>query len=58
MEIREKLGKYVLPRDIKEKSVNSITFRAVLFNLFGGMESQGCIPVAHGAPVHISAQDS
>ena len=27
-------------------------------NLFGGAEPQGCIPVARGAPVHISVQES
>ena len=31
---------------------------AVFFNLFGGGEPQGCIPVDRGTPVHISAQES
>ena len=36
-------------------SGNSI---AVVFNVFGGVESQGCIPVVRGTPVHVSAQES
>lgn len=32
--------------------------KAVVFNLFGGAEPQGCIPVALGTPAQISAQES
>ena len=28
------------------------------FNLYGGAEPQGCIPVARGTSVHISVQES
>ena len=31
---------------------------SVVFNLFGGAEPQGCIPMARGTFVHISAQES
>ena len=30
----------------------------VVSNPFGGVEPEGCIPVARGAPVHISTQES
>ena len=35
-----------------------IGYTSVVFNLFSGAEPQGCIPVARGTPVHISAQES
>ena len=31
--------------------------KAVVLNIFGRAESQGCIPVAQGAPVHLSAHE-
>ena len=57
----EKAEELLLPVGQKSMSFgkfcsgNSI---AVAFNIFGGVESQGCIPVVRGTPVHVSAQES
>ena len=40
-------------------SINFSYFsNTVVFDLFGGAEVQGCIPLDRGTPVHMSAQES
>ena len=56
---REQL--FIFSRDMHSLGymhIISIGYTSVVFNLFGGTEPQGCIPVARGTPVHISAQES